>query len=1046
MKAKSFRIMTFSIVGVLLAIIIALNIAASIWGDTLIRILSGKDIDDATRAAGESLAEQIVEEGTVLVKNDDNALPLDPETDKKVNVFGWSSTSWVMSGSGSGRSTNDGDASFANAGTDFLKALENAGIEYNTALTDMYKRFATRNSAAWSTLSSYDYQSCRLVEPTIAQYGDELLSNAEAFSPVAIVVLSRVAGESNDAPLVQYKGTSNTDKTPANDAASKDLTYLDASTEERELLAYVGEKFEKVIVLINSTNQMNLNFLRDIQGLDACLVTGGTGNNAITGLVNLLYGQVMYETAKNGHYGDPVSPSGRLTDTYPYDFRTNSSWANTGYLGVGKYNNAQGLYPIGVTSTNFGGEYKYPQVSYLDYVEDIYVGYKWYETADVMGFWNSNFAKNLFGIQNGYQDVVQFPFGYGLSYTDFSWEAEWQTDKQLSPLNVYDEFSVTVTVTNEGEFPAQEVVELYYTPPYTSGGIEKSAVNLLAFAKTPEPVEPGESAELTLTFTPADMGSYDSHEIRLSGGGWILEKGDYVLSLRTDAHTVANIKDNTFTMTVETKLENYDNDQAYNIFTGDKAVDYGISVDGSNTGANIKFLSRSNFEGTFPTVDKNTDRTQSTKSRDMAQTLKDHNLYRDTDVVAWENKVGASGIDMPTMGAKNDYKIFDGAHPNDLGIALGSDYDAELWDDVLDQLTYEEMRDLALHGYVHEEAIPSVGKAETASFDGPSQYGSWGAQMGFGVGYPNPSVLGQTWNQQLAKSFGLAVAGEALASGRQGWYAPGLNLHRSAFGGRNYEYFSEDSMFTGLMGTQVVEGSLNKGVYVFVKHIIGYDQETMRDSLYCWMTEQALRETYMKPFKIMIDRAEYDVEGVPGIMTSYGRIGGVWSGGSEALLTALLRDEWGYNGAILTDYADHQQFMNADQLVRAGGDMWMDGATKGNFRTEFRSTKDNAAFVSKLREGAHHVLFTICNAAYVNSGYDSEADTISKGDTAKFPLWTILGVVDGVVIAGCIAWVVLAILKKDKKFAMKETEGLNDQTDEKDVETDDSPTDENTEE
>ncbi len=1058
MKAKTFRIITFSVVGFLLAIILAVNIAASVFGSVLIGILSGSSVSSATREAGETLAEQIVREGTVLVKNDDKALPLSPTSETKVNVFGWSSVNWVSSGSGSGRSTNSGTADLTATSIPFLKALEMAGIEYNTDLSDFYKTQGTRNSYAWDTLHGYDYESCRLVEPPISEYPSDVLASAEDFSEVAIVVLSRVSGESTDAPLVQYKG-SGTSSTPS----ATDLTYLDASDEEVALLSYVGETYKKVIVLINATNQMNLNFLRDVDGLDACLVSGGTGDIGAKGIVNVMYGQGMYEkrnvTKEDGtvvEADDPlyevaVSPSGKLTDTYAYDFRTNSSWANTGNLGVGYYDGATGLYPIGEKNGNFHDEPTFKQVSYLDYVENIYVGYKWYETADKMGFWDSDFAQTTFGIENGYDDVVQFPFGYGMTYTQFSWVMTETPDRAISLSNVNDEMTISVRVKNEGEFPAQEVVELYYTPPYTENGIEKSEVNLLAFAKTPTAVEPGESQVLDLTFTPADMGSYDAYGKKIEGGGWILEKGEYQLSLRTDAHTVKENTNATFTMEVANNIEKYDEESASNIFTDPDKADYGVLIDGSNTGANIKYLTRSDFEGTFPTVANNTDRTRSTKHRDMDQKLKDSNLYDAADATQWANE--RAGTPMPTLGAKNGYIIFDdsGKVANEIGIELGMDYDDARWDDVLDQLTYSELSNLALHGYVHEEPLASVGKGKTSSYDGPSQIKSFNAGYKTGTGFPNPSILAQTWNTELAKSFGLAIAMESNEVETEGWYAPGANLHRSAFGGRNYEYYSEDPVLTGLMSASTVQGSINGGVYVYVKHIIGYDQETARDSLYCWMTEQALRETYMRPFKIILDevanakmtlketKEEVTVNGTAGLMTSYGRIGSCWAGGSTALLTHLLREEWNYHGAVLTDYSDHQNFMNGDQMVRAGGDLWMDFYTNnGSFgkNNVKDSTQTNAAFVAQLREGAHHVLYTICNAAYVNSIYNQTSDdpVVKKGGD-DFPLWTIIGIVDAVVIAGCAVWVVFAILKKDKAVA-----GTNEPADEAEQDADETET------
>ncbi len=1055
MKAKSFRILTFSIVGFLLALVIAVNVAATIYGDTLIVLLSGSEISEATRAKDEALAEQIVEEGTVLVKNDNDTLPLDPQT-KKVNVFGWSSIAWIATGSGSGNSTKNQKS----IDTDFLSALEKAGIEYNTALTDMYRNYCSkRNDYAYNTLKGYDYESCLLIEPGLDQYPN--VNDLKAYSETALVVLSRVSGESTDAPLVQYKFKGNID-TPSSTPSDTSRTYLDASTEELALLEYVGANFENVVVIINATNRMNLDFMDEIEGLDSCLVAGGTGNNATTGLVNVLYGQGMYEDAKReGHYGEAVSPSGRLADTYAYDFRTAASWSNTGILGVGKYIDANGLYPMvsGVTNGNFHGDPAYTQVSYLDYSEDIYVGYKWYETADTMKFWDSQFAKNNFGIQNGYEDVVQYPFGYGLSYTTFEWSVKEkpEIDPSAAMSDPYKEYSMVVAVKNTGDFPAQEVVELYYTPPYKNGGIEKSSVNLLAFAKTPVPVQPEEVMELTLTFTLADMGSYDSQGKVLADGGWILESGKYDITLRTDAHTVAKTKNITFesdkpedatvSFTLQNDIQNYDEmkdvpEYARNLFTGDSAVDYGISLDGSNTtqAGEITYVSRANFEGTFPVVDEGTNRTVSTKQRTMAQELKNTNLYKQSDVNAWE--AANNGTAMPTTDANNGLTLFDdsGKVPNEIGKALGSDYYDPTWDEALDQLSVDEMKKLALHGWCKEAALPSVGKDLTVSLDGPSQYDAYLANNP-GVGYPNPSILAQTWNAELAKSFGLAVGKEANESGREGWYAPGVNLHRSAFGGRNYEYFSEDPVLSGILGAKVAEGSLDAGVYVFVKHMVGYDQETLRDSIYCWMTEQNLRETYLRPFKIILDKVshikmtidgeEQVINGTVGIMTSYGRIGAVWAGGSQALLRSMLREEWGYNGAILSDYSDHMDFMNGDQMVRATGDLWMDGVgDRGSFKFE----QDSAAFTAQLREGAHHVLYTICNAAYVNDNYNMADDSIPivKEGAANFPLWTIIGVADGVIGAGCIVWVVFAILKKNKAKPVPEDgeeaeEGVTDE-------------------
>ena len=268
------------------------------------------------------------------------------------------------------------------------------------------------------------------------------------------------------------------------------------------------------------------------------------------------------------------------------------------------------------------------------------------------------------------------------------------------------------------------------------------------------------------------------------------------------------------------------------------------------------------------------------------------------------------------MGSGGDLRPFDGKKATDLGLELGADYFDPRWEQVLDQIKSSELDALVLHGYVQENTIASIGKDKTSSVDGPSQIGSFNQIPG--TGFPMPTVLAQSFNTELARSFGLAVGAEAQFMGYSGWYAPGINMHRSPFGGRNYEYYSEDPMLTGLIAAGVSKGSLQTGTYLYAKHMIGYDQESYRDGLYCWMTEQTLRDVYLKPFKLAIDKG-----GLTGGMTAYGRIGAVWSGGSEALLTDLLRDEWGFNGAVLTDYADHHNFMNGDQMIRAGGDLWI---------------------------------------------------------------------------------------------------------------------------
>ncbi len=989
---------------IILAVVLALNIVAICFADFLtLWLCSTSSLSAADREKGEALATQIEEEGIVMVKNENQSLPLSELADTQVNVFGWAASEWVAGGSGSGRVVNNTANNAMTPATGLLDALKSADISYNTAITDMYQNFKNSRDS-FHTLDDNAQKFYRLFEPAIndtTYYTSEMLENAKTYSSTALVVLGRVAGESNDAPTVQYKmnkknGSILTDNT---------RTYLDISTEEEGLLKYVGENYENVIVIVNSTNTMNLSFMDSIPGLDSCLIVGGTGNNAAKGVVNVLYG---------------VSPSGRTSDTYAYDFKTSPAFANSGDVGTGRYPGTTGLYPATKGTVNGDDHYR-AGVSYLDYLEGIYVGYKWYETADVEGYWSD--VKNDFG--EGYEGVVQYPFGYGLSYTSFKWDVI-ETSPAGGALDVDGTIKMTVRVTNTGTVPGKETVQLYYTAPYNKEGIEKSALNLAAFAKTPVDVAPGEAQDLTLEFDVRDMSSYDSQEIKVAGGGYILEAGEYTLTLMNNSHQVAEVD-----MGSAVHHYNLSKDHVYttdktsgntigNLFTGADITD-GIAIDGSDTQANIKWLSRADFKNTFPET-KN-------ENREMHADLKASNLYSREDANAWATKYGA-GVEMPTQGATGNIRLYEDDVEVDIfdedgnvigtevrddvisedGLLLGdpSNFDSDLWNDVLNQVTISEMTDLTLHGYVQERRVNSVGKDfVTNSVDGPAQAGSFN-QTNAGTGYPNATVLAQSWNTQLAKSFGASLAADATAIGYEGLYAPGVNMHRTPFGGRNYEYLSEDPVLTGNMAAGVINGCLEGGVYVYVKHFVLYEQETTRDGLYTWLTEQTLREVYAAPFKILIEDAQ-----VSGLMSAYGRVGSVWAGGSRALLTDLLRTEWGFKGAVITDYADHHEYMNGDQMMRAGGDLWMDGFSN-NGKYDFDTT--SAAMVTQLRNATKNILYMQLNARWRAENSTDQGISISTGSQA-FVWWPyVLIAVDVVAVAACGVWVFLTF-KKSKQEA-----------------------------
>ena len=972
-RARVLMVLT----SILLVAAVALSIAGPIFANALDSYFTRRNIqttEDRTKSirdASNALAAQIEGEGAVLLRNEDSTLPLSKDINK-VNVFGWASTQWLGGGSGSGQ--------VIGVFVDFLAALGHNGISYNTELTDMYKDFQEKREYA-DTLNGAPDQTCILYEPAIKDYDEALLSNAKDFSNTAIVVFGRFAGESNDCTQIQYKrnvkgGSIITDES---------RTYLDLSVEEEDLLEYVAANFENVIVLLNTGNVIAMGQLETIEGVDACVMVGLTGSTAAGAVPAILWGD--------------VNPSGKTADTWAYDFATSAGYANAGANGVGAYSNSEGLYPMGVDNGNLGYSYKYQQVSYVDYVEGIYMGYKWYETADAEGFWDS--VSNEYG--EGYEGVVQYPFGYGLSYTSFKQEIV----SSSSSLDKDGEVSVTVKVTNTGSVAGKDVVELYYTAPYIPGGIEKSAVELGAFGKTGM-LEPGASEEITLSIKVWDMASYDCYDANHNGfTGYELDAGDYVFSLRTDAHTVVD----QFTLNLAANVQ-YPNDpftgaEVSNKFTGDTAVDV-ISIDGSNAGQNITFLTRADFEGTFP--HSNVD---GRKLGDNAAAL---NLYTAEMANAWINENDAA----VTIGAKNGLKIEENGVLTDLGVKLGKDYNAEEWDKLLDQLTMAEMLDLPLHGYGHTAAVSSIGKPSTVDSDGPAEYGSFGPLL-FGLldvkpyentGFPNAGVIAQTWNVELAREVGRAAGREAGELGATGWYAPATNMHRSPFNGRNYEYYSEDSLLSGKMCGNTVAGAKETGVFCFVKHMICNDGESgiYRDSVYVWMTEQTLRETYLEPFRMLVEEF-----GATGIMSSYNRIGAVWTGGSQAMLTDVLRGEWNFQGAVITDYSDHHEYMNGDQMIRAGGDLWMDGFA-GNSTLAFETESNSIR--QALRRACKNIIYMYLNALVSNQEY---ARSVGDDSLLKPTITVAANIWRGLIVAVDVVAVVLFALalwnlKKDQKL------------------------------
>ena len=963
--------------------------AMALLGDTVKSYL-GTDVvnvsteeREATMAAGRALAERVEAEGIVLVRNEGRTLPLPPSTNR-VNVFGWASTQWVGSGSGSGQVTG--------SVMGLYEALDERGVAYNTELAEMYRGFCGERAYRWAgALNSHDTEFCRLYEPSVTDetcYPADLLARARDFSDTAIVVIGRVSGESIDCPSEQHKVRERGGEVVVDATRG----YLELSREEEELLAYVGATYEHVVVLVNSTNTMELGELETADGVDAALIVGPTGEVGARAVVSALWGD--------------TNPSGRTTDTYAYDFSTAASWANSGERGEGTYALANGLYPAdGTLNVNVGVTEPYDAVRYVDYAEGIYVGYRWYETADAEGFWDD--VTNEHG--TGYDAVVQYPFGYGLSYTDFSWEVVGRSPSQGTWVARETTFAVTVRVTNTGTVAGRDVVQLYCAPPYREGGIEKASGVLVAFEKT-RLLQPGESQEVRLSFCLDDVASYDYRDVNANGfSGYELERGEYVVELRRNAHEPASCAAATTTLylpqdvTCEKDLDT--GSVVKNRFTSPDATD-GVSSDGSDAGGDVTYLTRADFAGTFPSGRPT--------FRAMTSAVAALNLYDEGQALADALSRDEAAAAQPSSTAWSpSWQLFSGGELTELGAELGGDYGSPFWEIVLDRISLRDMERLTLHGYLATGSIDAIGKPLTKVVDGPAQVGSFN-QLTYGVGYPSPCVLAQTWNARLAREVGRQLGLEAATLGVDGLYAPCANVHRTPVGGRNYEYYAEDPLVCGVMASEVTAGARDAGTYTLLKHFAVNNQDSYRDSLYTWLTEQSLREIYLRPFELAVK------SGASGIMTSYNRVGAVWAGGSRALLTEVLRGEWGFEGAVITDYADHQQYMSADQSLAAGGDLYMDGVFRNGayaYGAVGGASDDGAegeilsARSVDLRRATKDVLFMIVDARAANLAYNEAAREMGEPTIdrpVKTPgfnyVGTALALADAVALTTLCAW------------------------------------------
>ena len=907
-RGKRFLIRGEAAIAMVLAVVVCVNMICFGPMSTLIGLATGNGtLSDETNEEAAEVAEEIMEDGIVLLKNE-SLLPLN-ET-KKLNIFGWESINPAYGGAGSGGINDLYDIVSLNQG------LENAGFSINQELVDFYNNYGADNPEM-----SIQKQSWTLPEPPVDTYSDELIKSAKEYSDVAVVVLSRKAGEGhNDIPMDVRKAAYDNNSDEYDDFPEGEH-YLQLSQTERDMVDMVCSNFDNVIVVYNGANQFELGFADEYPQIKSVVWCPGTGNVGFNALGKVFSGE--------------VNPSGKTPDTFIYDMTTAPWWNNAEKT---EYTN---LADLAVEGMNAGTAQVYAP-AFTNYVEGIYVGYKYYETAAQEGAID-------------YDKTVQYPFGYGLSYTEF--------EQKMGELEEKDgQISVDVEVTNTGDVAGKDVVEVYYEPPYTNGGIEKSSANLIEFAKT-DLLQPGESQTVTVTFSIEDMASYDENNAK----AYVLEKGDYVISINSDSHTVLDQKTYTADADVVYEGENKrasDDTAATNVFEDAKG--------------DVTYLSRADHFANYEEA------TAAPASAELGEPyVSEYHLNSNFDKTTYLNDKDV----MPTTGADNGLTLAD---------MRDADYDDPRWEKLLDQLTVDEMANMiAMAGY-QTAAMDSVGKVATLDFDGPAAINNNFTGVG-SIGFPIEVVVASTWNKGLAQAWGECMGKISQEMGAEGWYAPGMNTHRTAFGARNYEYFSEDGVLAGNMGAKAVEGARKYGVYSYIKHFALYEGNAKMVSV--WSNEQAIREIYLKPFEISVKQG-----GANAVMVSWSFLGDKWTGECSNLINTVLREEWGFRGMALTDFFRNNGhgFMNADAALANGVDVML---STFNGEENNVANPEHPTSVLQMRNACKNVMYTVVSSW----AYDGEHEETGMEN------WKKAGIGIDIVIALFMAGMEVLVIRGYKK-------------------------------
>ena len=931
-KLLKARVIVWAAVSAVLAgVLIAANVVAvGEYGSLIDSVLGGKKAITAPRDrtdpsyktkkqaydAGNAAAEAICDEGMILLKNKDNALPL--KKGAKVSVFGKNSTDYTRTLADGSKETvgivTGGSGSAAPKDAErktIYEALEAAGFSYNPKLKEFYGSSASgRGRDSNPPMENGGVGPLATGETAYADYTADVKASYDEYGDAAIVVFSRIAGENWDLPR---KAKDNENR-----------HYLELDNNERELLRNIASsgKFQHIILLLNGSNYIDLGFLEERtnptdyndfgKNIDAVINIGSPGGFGIMSLGRILSGA--------------VNPSGHTVDLVYTNYQNDPTWQNFGgnfvkdgdnYLQAGKFDK---------DGNQLGSPY-----FLVEYEENIYMGYRYYETRgkDDEAWYNAN---------------VVYPFGYGLSYTSFTEELVGKDTLEAEHLEKGKEFDVEIKVKNTGTVKGKDVVQLYVSAPYTAGGIEKAHKVLVGFAKT-KLLEPQEEETVKITVDPYDFASFDSRDKNTNNfKGWELEHGDYVFYASTNSHT--SFGNFTKNLAADVKYEK-DPDTGYEVKPLFNEVTEHMNVNES--------LSRNNFAGTFPKTITNAERTVDAA---FFEKLKS---YASTNDEKYET--------MPKTNAPVTVPFTD---------LIGVDYNDATWNKFLDQMTFDEMLNLFNEGCYKTLDIERLGVPATLSSDGPTglvcflnNMSPFGDPLVYGTAYyQSECLLAQTYNLELAEQQGHAIGDEGICGNERdpknqvpypGWYAPGVNLHRSPFSGRNTEYYSEDPFLTGTFAAKVIKSVQEKGVYANVKHFALNDQETHRSAngIATWCDEQAMRELYLKAF----EKAVKDGKSL-GLMTSFNRIGTEWAGGSYRLCTTILRKEWGFEGSVICDYHT-DEYMDSKQMLYAGGDLNLCSTNsimlKKGEKTKNVST-NNAVDVALLRRSAHNNLYAIVNS------------------------------------------------------------------------------------